>query len=115
LLALSGTSGQLYHQTGDDQVLIEVDATNAEFVLKIVDLLAAVLRFDPDDTIDIGASSSTYRPKNIYAAGFVQPAGGYKSSDGSAGITQTISIEDNNGTIHTLTLKDGVLTVYSTA
>lgn len=41
---------------------------------------------------------------------------GYKASDGSAGITQTVAILDGDTvTTHTLTFKDGLLTAYSTS
>jgi hypothetical protein len=49
----------------------------------------------------------------VKTSGVILP-GGYKASDGSAGISKTITFKDANDTTHTLTFKDGLLTSHTT-
>lgn len=51
---------------------------------------------------------------NATIGGTLQSAG-YKSSDGSTGLTQTIAITESGGTEHTLVFKNGLLTQYTLA
>lgn len=67
---------------------------------------------------DNGANDATIG-WNSTGSGFVfsdvvKPAG-YLSTDGSAGLTQTVIIEDATNVFHTLTFKNGLLTAYSSA
>jgi hypothetical protein len=49
----------------------------------------------------------------VKTSGVILP-GGYKASDGSPGINETITFKDADNTTHTLTFKDGLLTSYTT-
>jgi hypothetical protein len=42
-------------------------------------------------------------------------ATGYKSSDGTAGMSDTIIFEERDGTRNTVTIKDGLITAWSKA
>jgi len=58
-------------------------------------------------------SVSGYRAFVFDKDGYFQPSIGYKSSDGSGGKDATINYRKSDGTIGTLTFKDGLLTSYS--
>jgi len=67
----------------------------------------------------IGEGSNTVRLGNdsitdVITSGVIK-SGGYKSSDGSAGITKTIQIKDYSNKTHTLTFKNGILTAHTYA
>ena len=49
----------------------------------------------------------------VKTSGVILP-GGYKASDGSAGISKTITITDKSDVTHTLVFKDGLLTSHTT-
>ena len=50
----------------------------------------------------------------VKTSGVILP-GGYKASDGSAGISKTITITDKSDVTHTLVFKDGLLTSHTTS
>jgi hypothetical protein len=110
---LTSVIGLLWSSKSPDAIRFQVDATNAAWTFAAVDIAASTVKFDPDNTITIGASGAT-RPKDCYLGGFIRPGGGYQSSDASAGATQTASLLDANGvTTRTLVFKNGILTSYS--
>lgn len=73
----------------------------------------------PSDTVGLklDAGGTTTLASNGTVATLSKPlkAAGYQSSDGSAGLSQTIAIEDKSSVTHTMVFKNGLLTSYSTS
>lgn len=65
-----------------------------------------------DLTIVASGGDISLDNENLTTTGTIQ-AGGYNSSDSSAGITQSVIFKDFDEVTHTLTFKDGLLTAYS--
>ena len=80
-----GTTGQVLSKSSNsDYALTWITPGSGGITLP----LAQNLTFSPDNTYDIGATSTTLRPRNIYAAGFFQTATGiytplFQSASGS--------------------------------
>jgi hypothetical protein len=73
----------------------------------------ATLKIDANNRVGIGFTGTTRPAETLDVNGTIKGTN-YKSSDGSTGITQTITINDGNDTgAHTLTFKNGILTAYS--
>lgn len=73
----------------------------------------------PSDTVGLklDAAGTTTLVSNGTLATLNKPlkTAGYKASDGSAGISKTITITDKSDVTHTLVFKDGLLTSHTTS
>ena len=134
--AITGlTSGQIYQAKIIDADTIgfrEPDGPNGSIRGTGVDITAAGIgtghtftpQYEYSNVTCLGAKSAPTASNQVTlgdtavtevkTSGVILP-GGYKSADGSAGITQTIAITDKSDVTHTLTFKDGLLTSYTTS
>lgn len=66
--------------------------------------------------LQFGGSNKAYVDKdgNVNASGKIQ-AGGYKSSDGTEGMTNTITFTDKDSKVNTITIKNGLITAWTQA
>lgn len=112
------TRFQIRSESGAIGIYGSAVSTNSISILK--DTFPIVLGAGGDASIDYNGTDLKINPK-VVGSGILDVLGvlqtdGYKSSDGSAGITQSVAILDGDGTTtHTLTFKDGLLTAYATA
>lgn len=68
--------------------------------------------------VDITSTGGTIKVSRTIAttidtAGIIQPGGGYKSADGTAGMTDTRSWDDADGNTHAVTIKNGLITAWT--
>ena len=119
---LPSTKLHVYDEIESCRVTIETDKENGVSSLRYTnDAQTWSTRINNSDEFqirDVNADTArlTIDGSGLFTfIGVVKPSG-YKSSDGSDGITQTISILDGDAvTTHDLTFKDGLLTAYSTS
>jgi hypothetical protein len=72
----------------------------------------------PSDTqgikLDIAGTTTLTSDGNTATLSKPLRAAGYQASDGSAGISETITVKDADDATHTLTFKDGLLISHTT-